>query len=303
MNTPTTGRPVLLHTKHFLLRSLKPSYASQRWLSWLKDPEVMDPLNAPVREVPFRDLMAHIATADDNKLYMIGIFDLESKVQIGYYNIVCEIDQAHRRANFNVVIGEKSWWGKDVINETRAALLDEFFNNRGIEKATGNPLARNFPAIFNYKSQGWRHEGTLRAHSISVRDGSPLDQYLFGLTKDEWFGSAKKEPQSATLRGDHAHGRCSDQGNGGRYQWSCDGDHAHGRCSDQGNGGRCQWSCDDNLLENRWGRIHHQYSINQGDRQGHRCGALMRSVPMRLNFGPPIWPQRAYVFVGDLIWC
>jgi hypothetical protein len=58
MNTPTTGRPVLLHTKHFLLRSLKPSDASQRWLSWLKDPEVMDPLNAPVREVPFRDLMA-----------------------------------------------------------------------------------------------------------------------------------------------------------------------------------------------------------------------------------------------------
>src|SRR5262249_40568571 len=135
MNTPTKGRPVLLQTKRFALRSLKPSDASQRWLGWLRDREVMDPLNAPIREVEFRDLMAHIAERSDNsKFYTIGIFDLESKVQIGYYSIVCEINQSSRRAIFNVVIGEKSWWGKGVINETRAALLDEFFNNRGIEK-------------------------------------------------------------------------------------------------------------------------------------------------------------------------
>jgi RimJ/RimL family protein N-acetyltransferase len=191
MNTPTKGRPVLLQTKRFALRSLKSSDASQRWVSWFRDPEVMDPLNAPIREVAFRDLMAHISTQDNSNLYIIGIFDLASKVQIGYYSIACHISQFHRRANFSVVIGEKSWWGKGVINETRAALLDEFFNNRGIEKAMGNPLARNFPAIFNYKAQGWRHEGTLRAHSISIKDGSPLDQYMFGLTKDEWLGRAK----------------------------------------------------------------------------------------------------------------
>jgi [ribosomal protein S5]-alanine N-acetyltransferase len=194
MNTPAKGRPVLLQTKRFALRSLRPSDASQRWLGWLKDPEVMDPLNAPLADGSFRDLMARIAEISNNdKSYMIGIFDLESEVQIGYYEIACEIARFHRRANFNVLIGEKSWWGKGVINETRAALLDEFFNNRGIEKATGLPLARNFPAIFNYKAQGWRHEGTLRAHSISIKDGSKVDQYVFGLTKEEWLGRNKEE--------------------------------------------------------------------------------------------------------------
>jgi [ribosomal protein S5]-alanine N-acetyltransferase len=198
MNTPTKtttkGRPVLLQTKRFALRSLKPSDASQRWVGWLRDPEVLEPLNAPLRKVEFRDLMAHIAENSNNETYyMIGIFDLESKVQIGYYSISCEINEFHRRADFNVLIGEKSWWGKGAVNETRAALLDEFFNNRGIEKATGHPFARNFPAIFNYKAQGWRHEGTLRAHSISTKDGSKLDQYAFGLTKEEWLGRNKKE--------------------------------------------------------------------------------------------------------------
>ena len=194
MNTPAKGQPVLLQTKRFLLRSLKPSDASQRWLGWLKDTEVLDPINSPARDVALRDLMAHIeANSNNDTVFMIGIFDLESKVQIGYYSIFRTVNEFQRIANFNVVIGEKPWWGERVINETRAALLDEFFLNRGIEKATGHPLARNFAAIFNYKAQGWRHEGTLRAHLISLKDGSPLDQYLFGLTKDEWLHLSKKE--------------------------------------------------------------------------------------------------------------
>jgi len=48
------------------------------------------------------------------------------------------------------------------------------------------PLSRNFPAVFNYKAQGWRHEGTLRGHRRSIVDGTRLDQYQFGLLRDEW---------------------------------------------------------------------------------------------------------------------
>jgi [ribosomal protein S5]-alanine N-acetyltransferase len=184
MTVSPKGRLVLLNTKRFALRSLKPSDASERWMNWLKDPEVMGPLNAPIRRWTVQELMTHIASADNNERYLIGIFDLNCKVQIGFYMV--DVDFFHRRANFNVVIGEKSWWGKGVINETRAALLDEFFNSRTIEKATGMPFARNFPAVFNYKAQGWRHEGTLRRHCLSIADGSRLDQYQFGLTKDEW---------------------------------------------------------------------------------------------------------------------
>jgi RimJ/RimL family protein N-acetyltransferase len=191
MTTPPKGRPVILKTERFALRSLKPSDASERWMNWLKDPEVMSPLNAPIRKWAVKELMAHIGSADNNERYLIGIFDLSSNVQIGFFMV--DVDLMHRRANFNIVIGEKSWWGKGVVNETRAALLDEFFNNRSIEKATGMPLARNFPAVFNYKAQGWRHEGTLRGQCLSVEDGSRLDQYQFGLTKDNWSASERNE--------------------------------------------------------------------------------------------------------------
>lgn len=186
MTTRTKGRPIVRRTARFDLRSLKPADASERWMKWLKDPEVMGPLNAPIRQWSADELMAHIASVDNNERYLIGIFDIASRIQIGFFMV--DVDTLHRRATFNVVVGEKNWWGKGVVNETRAALLDEFFDNRGIEKAAGMPLARNFPAVFNYKAQGWRHEGTLRSHCHAIADGSRLDQYQFGLTKDEWRG-------------------------------------------------------------------------------------------------------------------
>jgi RimJ/RimL family protein N-acetyltransferase len=184
------GRPVLLKTQRFALRSLKPSDGSERWMSWLRDPDVMGPLNAPVRAWTSQELRAHIAAADNAQRYLIGIFDAANQVQIGFFMI--DVDLFQRRATFNVVIGEKSWWGKGVVNETRAALLDEFFQHRGIDKAVGLPLARNFPAVFNYKAQGWRHEGTLRGHCVSALGGARLDQYQFGLSKDEW-AAARRE--------------------------------------------------------------------------------------------------------------
>jgi len=183
-------RPIFLKTRRFSLRSLKPSDASERWINWLRDPEVMGPLNAPVRNWTSPELKAHIASADNEHRYLIGTFDAASQVQIGFFMV--DVESFHRRAIFNVVVGEKSYWGKGVVNEARAALLDEFFDNRGLEKAVGMPLARNFAAVFNYKAQGWRHEGTLRAHCISAAGGPRLDQYQFGLTKDEWVAARRE---------------------------------------------------------------------------------------------------------------
>jgi [ribosomal protein S5]-alanine N-acetyltransferase len=180
----SVGQPIDIETARFRLRTIKSADASARWQGWGKDPEIMGPLNAPVRDMPL-DYLANYAVSFDNEhRHLIGIFEKASGTHIGFF--IIEIDRAHRCATFNVVIGDKAWWGKGVVNETRAVLLDHFFERRGIEKALGAPLARNFPAVFNYKAQGWRHEGTLRGHRLSVADGSRLDQYQFGLLREDW---------------------------------------------------------------------------------------------------------------------
>jgi [ribosomal protein S5]-alanine N-acetyltransferase len=181
MRGPT--KPIQLRTKRFELRTLKAGDACETWIGWARDPDVMQPLNMPTRQMTLHDLANYIASFDNVNRCLVGVFDKASKALVGFFMI--ELDHGHRLATFNVLIGDKAWWGKGVVNEARAALLDYFFE-QGIEKACGGPLARNFPAIFNYKEQGWRHEGTLRGHRVSMIDGKRTDQYQFGILRSEW---------------------------------------------------------------------------------------------------------------------
>jgi RimJ/RimL family protein N-acetyltransferase len=178
------GKPVELETHRLRLRSLKPIDGSDRWLNWSRDPEVMHPTNSPVRELTREQLAQYIGTHDNQSRYLIGIFVKESGIQIGFFLI--DVDRPHETASFNVIIGEKDWWGKGVVNEARAALLDHFFDRLSMAKIWGGPLSRNFPAIFNYKAQGWIYEGALRGQFKSVIDGSRLDQLRFRFFPEEW---------------------------------------------------------------------------------------------------------------------
>jgi ribosomal-protein-alanine N-acetyltransferase len=178
------ARPVFIETQRFRLRSLKPSDASERWLGWVNDPEVVHPANAPARQLSRQQLTAYIAGFDNVRNYLIGVFDKRSEIQLGFFYI--DVEPVHDTATFNVIIGEKNWWGKGVVNEARAALLDYFFDKLGMAKICGGPLSRNFSAIFNYKAQGWIYEGTLRGQFKSVVDGSRLDQLRFRLLANEW---------------------------------------------------------------------------------------------------------------------
>ncbi|MGI9383360.1 MAG: GNAT family N-acetyltransferase [Methyloligellaceae bacterium] len=175
---------VKLETERFVLRTLKPSDVSDRYIAWAVDPDIMGPLNAPVRKLTVEGLSQHIRGFDNATRCLIGVFDASNDLHIGFYRL--NMSLRHRNVTFTVVIGDKSYWGHKVVLETRAALLDHVFDARGMEKAVGRPFARNFPAVFNYKAQGWRLEGIMKGHARSVSDGSRLDQYQFGLLPDEW---------------------------------------------------------------------------------------------------------------------
>jgi len=184
------GVPVHLTTERFVLRSLTASDISDRWGGWSDDKEIVTPLNIAQRRMTKDDLRRYVARFDNENSYLIGVFTKAMTLHIGFF--VIDVNRLHATASFNLVIGDKSYWGKGVVNEARAALLDEFFDNRGIEKAYGTPLARNHPAVFNYKAQGWKLEGIHVGQCRSVIDGSRLDQYHFGMLRTEW--RQRKEP-------------------------------------------------------------------------------------------------------------
>jgi RimJ/RimL family protein N-acetyltransferase len=84
------------------------------------------------------------------------------------------------------MIGDKAFWGKGTPLETRAWLIDWAFDELGLQKLEAGCVSINGPAIYNFKRQGWTHEGTRTAHMII--EGRPVDMLLFGLLKEKWHG-------------------------------------------------------------------------------------------------------------------
>lgn len=183
------GTPVQIETARYTLRSLTPADVDDRYIGWLGDPEVMQTLNMPPRRPKRADIERYVARFNNKTSFHLGIFDKATGTKIGIYSIY--VDLGNSLAETNVAIGEREYWGRKAVLETRAAILDFLFDAVGVFKVWGRPFARNFPAVFNYKAQGFTCEGVLRQHRKSF-DGGRLDQLMFGLLRDEWHARRKK---------------------------------------------------------------------------------------------------------------
>lgn len=177
------GEPLTLETERFIVRSTTIYDVTDAMVAWMADPEVMITLNSPGREMTVAQLKRQVKRYDNKRGFHLTVFDRASHEAIGFYTVNCK--PWHRTAETAVVIGNRDYWGRNVVIETRSAILDFLFDTMELHKVTGLPFARNFPSVFNYKALGFRCEGVFREHLRSV-EGGRLDQCLFGLLRDEW---------------------------------------------------------------------------------------------------------------------
>ncbi|MEO8559322.1 MAG: GNAT family protein [Rhodospirillales bacterium] len=187
-----TGMPARLETERFIVRSMGPNDATDNYMKWIADPELMRNLNtqpmAKTRDEEIRRLKSY----DNSSNFQFGVFVKPDNILIGFFQV--RIDKAHKLAEVSVVIGNRDWWGRDVVLEARGAIIDFLFDRLKLEKIWGMPQARNFAAIANYRKQGFRLEGVLRGHNEYVYDRSKrLDFVVFSILKPEWHARRTKE--------------------------------------------------------------------------------------------------------------
>ena len=193
-------RYIKLQTERFLVKTLSPNDACESLVRWLADPELMANMNQRPEKRFMPQIERWISSYDQAIDYLLGVFTREGTKLIGYYTV--EIKQAHRRALFTVMIGDRDYWGQGTVLETRAAIIDYLFKNVQIDKVVGSPIARNFPAIFNYKAQGWTCEGIFKEHVVDANHPQRrLDLYAFGMLRSDWY-KLKSLQQTATSPGD-----------------------------------------------------------------------------------------------------
>lgn len=180
----TPGNPVELTTEHYLMRSLRPGDVSQRYADWWGDPDAMAGESGPGQAAILDEHRQRIENRYDNrKSFHIGIFDRKKDLIVGFISVF--FNTFHRTATINFNVGDRDYWGRDLVPELSGIGFEFVFEALQAEKITGRITARNFATVYIARTIGLSVEGILKKEWL-LRDGTRADVLVFGLQRDDW---------------------------------------------------------------------------------------------------------------------
>jgi RimJ/RimL family protein N-acetyltransferase len=185
MPAPTQPkRNVRIDSEKYLIRTIEPDDASDRWASWMSDPEAMHMLNLRARTWKKADVLDYIKTFDQRSSLLLGIFEKQRGMHIGIFTV--DINQVRSRFLVNLLIGEPEYRNKHVTSSIALPFREYFFETLGLNMSMASVLARNAPMIHYLKKNGWKLDQTVKHSTKSNADGAMLDVCLFSLSRDAW---------------------------------------------------------------------------------------------------------------------
>jgi len=122
------GSPVDIRTENFVIRSMREQDITQRYADWWRDPELMAGLSTPYAGQPVERHRQELKRRYDNKQkFLLGVFDRSTENLIGVFFVFT--NPFHRVANLTTVIGDRDYWGRNILLEISGAGLDFFFRD------------------------------------------------------------------------------------------------------------------------------------------------------------------------------
>ena len=190
-------RKVRLDCGKYIVRTITIEDASDRWASWMADPEASYMLNAPAKAMSKNDIVAYIEGFDQRSRLLLGIFEKATGKHLGFLRI--DIDHAPGRFLVSMLIGEADYRNKGVTNEITVPFRDYFYETLGLKVMLATALSHNRPIIHYLLKSGWVLDRTIERHVKSHSDDRMLDLCFFSLTREAWrdwkkanLGSAAK---------------------------------------------------------------------------------------------------------------
>jgi RimJ/RimL family protein N-acetyltransferase len=183
-------RNVRIDSEKYLIRTIEPDDASDRWASWMSDPEVVHMLNLRARTWKKADVLDYIKTFDQLSSLLLGIFEKQSGTHIGVFTV--DINQVRSQFLVNLLIGEPEYRNKHVTSSIAMPFHEYFFETLGLNMAVASVLAHNAPMIHYLKKNGWKLDQTVKHGKKSNADGAMLDVCLFSLPLDACANGRKK---------------------------------------------------------------------------------------------------------------
>ena len=152
---------------------------------WFADPEVTRYLlrrhpSSPAQEARWFESMA---ASEKDLVWAVVLKDGELVIGvIGLHRI----DWQHRHAWIEIIVGERSVWGKGYATEAMRLATDHAFHELGLEKALASVYSGNERSIRMAEKLGYRQCGLLLRNAFFAGDWH--DEWLGEILREDWPG-------------------------------------------------------------------------------------------------------------------
>jgi RimJ/RimL family protein N-acetyltransferase len=167
----------------FLLR--RPEFSDIQALYQQKnDPEIASMLGGFSTGYSITDLQRWVEYHSQRKDELLWVIAREDDDRcIGHIGLY-QIDHRIRSAEFAIMIGDRSEWGKGVGRTLTKFVLNYGFDELNLNRIHLTALSTNERALRLYRSLGFKHEGTMR--QAQYKGGKYIDVIAMGLLREEY---------------------------------------------------------------------------------------------------------------------
>ncbi len=149
-------------TARLVLRPISLRHCTDRYVSWLNDPEVYKFMETR-GNYTIDQLREYLVSVIANKVSMWAIHLRVSNQHIGNIKID-PLDLERGLGEYGILMGDKSEWGKGYATEASEAVLNYCFEELKLRKITLGVIRENKAAIKVYKKIGFVQAAVYRCH-------------------------------------------------------------------------------------------------------------------------------------------
>ncbi len=154
----------IVETERLVLKPLSLDHLSQDYVDWLNDEEVYRYLETG-GNYTMEMLREYLSEVEKKDIYFWGIQLKETGLHIGNIKID-PINTRHGLAEYGIIMGRRSEWGKGYAKEATIKIIDYCFYELNIRKLTLGVVADNNAAVMLYKRLGFEVEGVYKMHGF-----------------------------------------------------------------------------------------------------------------------------------------
>ncbi len=171
-----------IETPRLLLACLREEHVTEKYRSWMVDPDVNQYLETRFSEPSVESLREYVTgLRASSHSYLFGIFSKATDSHLGNIKLG-PVSRAHNSAAIGLVLGDRSAWGQGIASEAIGTLSEWGFVELGLDKITAGSYRSNMGSIRAFEKCGFSIEGVQRSQ-VRLDSGKRDDVVLLGRTK------------------------------------------------------------------------------------------------------------------------